>query len=60
MDSQNCSTGQEDEGDQQPNELPTLSKKDKSQASSDHVPLVSATTQLEIFLLIIAAVPLAT
>ncbi|CAG7965698.1 unnamed protein product [Penicillium salamii] len=39
MDSQNSSTGQENEGDQQPSELPLLSEKDKSQQSSDHVPL---------------------
>ncbi|KAK9847405.1 hypothetical protein MYU51_019441 [Penicillium brevicompactum] len=39
MDSRNCSTGQENEADQQPNELPISSEKDKSLESSDRVPL---------------------
>ena len=59
MDSQNSSTGQENEGYQQPSELPILGEKDKSQASSDHVPLVSKTIQLQIFLLTIAVFPFA-
>ncbi|CAG8024033.1 unnamed protein product [Penicillium nalgiovense] len=45
MDSQNSSTGQENEGDQQHSELPLLSEKDKSQENSDHVPLQEAGTR---------------
>ncbi|CAG8130298.1 unnamed protein product [Penicillium salamii] len=45
MEAQNSSTGQENEADQQPNELPISSEKDKSQESSDHVPLPSPSQQ---------------
>jgi hypothetical protein len=41
MDVQNSSTAQENEGDQQPSEMPNLGEKDKSQENYDHVPLVS-------------------
>mgnify|MGYP007098528404 CR=1 FL=1 len=41
MDLQNGSTAQENEGYQQPSELPIPDEKDKSQENSDHVPLVS-------------------
>ncbi|CAG7949921.1 unnamed protein product [Penicillium salamii] len=45
MDGQNSSTDQEKDGDQQPSVLPILSEKDKSQESSDHVPLPSPSQQ---------------
>ncbi|KAJ5037716.1 hypothetical protein NUH16_011315 [Penicillium rubens] len=45
MDSQISSKDQEIGGDQLPSELPTLSEKDKSQESSDHVPLPSPLQQ---------------
>ncbi|KAJ5033201.1 hypothetical protein NUH16_003117 [Penicillium rubens] len=41
MDAQISSKDQEIGGDEPPSELPTLSEKDKSQESSDHVPLRS-------------------
>ncbi|CAG8022769.1 unnamed protein product [Penicillium salamii] len=44
MDAQVSSKDQEI-GDQPPSELPTLSEKDKSQESSDHVPLPSLSQQ---------------
>jgi hypothetical protein len=56
MDTQHSSTDQEI-GDQPPRDLPILGEKDKSQESSDHVPLVSATIHLQVFLLTIAALP---
>jgi hypothetical protein len=59
MESQNSSTGQKNEADQQPNELPISSERDKSQEISDHIPLVSETIRLQIFWLIIAALPFA-
>jgi hypothetical protein len=59
MEAQNSSTGQENEADQQPNELPISSEQDKSQESSDHVPLVSETIRLQMFFLTIAALPFA-
>ena len=59
MDSQNSSTGQENEGDQQHSELPLLSEKDKSQENSDHVPLVSEMIRLQLLLLTIAILPFA-
>ncbi|CAG8021927.1 unnamed protein product [Penicillium nalgiovense] len=43
MESQNSSTGQENEADQLPRELPILGEKDKSQESSDRVPLEAGT-----------------
>ena len=55
MESQNSSTGQENEADQLPRELPILGEKDKSQESSDRVPLVSETIRLQTLLLTIAA-----
>lgn len=59
MDSQNSSKSQENEGDQQPSELPIFSEKDKSQETSDHVPpLVCETIRLQIFWLTIAALSL--
>jgi hypothetical protein len=61
MDAQNNSTSQENEGDQQPSELPIFSEKDQSQENSDHVsPLVCETIRLYIFWLTIAALSLAT
>ncbi|KAI3092209.1 hypothetical protein CBS147333_10242 [Penicillium roqueforti] len=45
MDAQISSKDQEIGGDQPPSELPTLSEKDKSQESSDHVPLPSPLQQ---------------
>jgi hypothetical protein len=61
MDAPNSSTDQKIEGDQQPRELPTLSEKDKSQETSDHVPpLASETIRLQILLLTIAVPPFAT
>ncbi|KAJ5202872.1 hypothetical protein N7449_004951 [Penicillium cf. viridicatum] len=45
MDGQNSSIDQEKDGDQQPSVLPILSEKDKSQESSDHVPLPSPSQQ---------------
>jgi preprotein translocase subunit SecF len=58
MDAQNSSKAQENEGDQQPSQLPILSEKDKLQETSDHVsPLVSETIRHQMFLLIIAALP---
>jgi hypothetical protein len=59
MEAHNSSTGQENEADQQPNELPISSEQDKSQESSDHVPLVSETIRLQMFFLTIAALPFA-
>jgi hypothetical protein len=50
MDVQNSSTAQENEGDQQPSEMPNLGEKDNSQETSDHVsPLVSETIRLQNF-----------
>ncbi|KAK4935443.1 hypothetical protein LTR66_015457 [Elasticomyces elasticus] len=45
MESQNSSTGQKNEADQTPRELPILDEKDKSQENSDHVPLPSTSQQ---------------
>ncbi|KAI3281346.1 hypothetical protein DTO002I6_9845 [Penicillium roqueforti] len=45
MDAPNSSPHQEKEGDQQPSESPILGEKDKSQESSDHVPLPSPLQQ---------------
>ena len=59
MDAQISSKDQEIGGDQPPSELPTLSEKDKSQESSDHVPLVSGTIRLQTLLLTIAALSFA-
>ena len=60
MDVQNSSTAQENEGDQQPSEMPNLGEKDNSQKTSDHVsPLVSETIRLQIFWLTITALPFA-
>ena len=50
---------QEKEEEQQPSELPILGEKDKSQESSDYVPLASETTRLQTILLTIAALPFA-
>ena len=51
------SKDQEIGGDQLPSELPTLSEKDKSQESFDHIPLVSETIRLQMLLLTTAAHP---
>jgi hypothetical protein len=59
MDIQNGSTAQENEGDQQPSEMPIPDEKGKSQESSDHVPLVSETIWLQTLLLTIAALSFA-
>ncbi|CRL30938.1 unnamed protein product [Penicillium camemberti] len=45
IDTQISSKDQEIRGDQPPSELPTLSEKDKSQESSDHIPLQKAKTR---------------
>jgi hypothetical protein len=59
MDIQNGSTAQENEGDQQPSEMPKLGEKDKSQENYDHVPLVSETIRLQTLLLTIAVLAFA-
>jgi hypothetical protein len=60
MDVQNSSPDQKIEGDQQPSELPTLSEKDISKETSDHVPpLVCETIRLKISCLTIAVLPFA-
>ena len=59
MDVQNSSLDQEMGGDQPSSELPHLDEKDKSQESSDHVPLVSGTIRLQTLLLTIAALSFA-
>ncbi|KAJ5037722.1 hypothetical protein NUH16_011321 [Penicillium rubens] len=49
MDALNSSPHQEKEGDQPPRELPILGEKDKSQESSDRVPLEQDTLATEPF-----------
>ena len=61
MDAQNSLKDHEFGGDRQTSELPILSEKDNSQEASDHVrPLVSEAIRLQIFLLTIAVLSIAT
>lgn len=59
MDALNNAPHQEKEGDQPPRELPILGEEDKSQESSDYVPLVSETIRLQTLLLTITALAFA-
>ncbi|KAI2707446.1 hypothetical protein CBS147333_9890 [Penicillium roqueforti] len=47
MDVRNSSTAQENEGDQQPGEMPNLGEKDKSQERSDRVPPSASQQEVE-------------
>ena len=58
MDAPNSSPHQEKERDEQSRELPILDEKDKSQESSDQVPLVSEMIRLQTLLLTVAALTL--
>jgi hypothetical protein len=59
MNAQTSSKDKEIGGDQPPSELPTLSEKDKSPESSDHVPFMSEMIRPQLLLLTIAALPIA-